>query len=449
MVKLNLLDLPDEHDDTRSFEAVEPLEAEQPTADFDFSFFQPEEDTSTVFSEPLDPPPPPPPPPPIFEEAPPQPTFEETITEQPRPNPFAVEDDFQPTFEEGVFEEDRGGSSNWLLYSVIALFLIGITAAGYWWTTRDGSSGIARRTPSTTTTGPVSTPPAAVDNGENNTPPPANTDPAPANTDNNNIDNSDGPLNAGSNASTGNPTPSNNNATPTTPPPNNVASNPTPSRTQIDRRPVPTDLRGQFDQNTGDNRYHLNYANRFLGVNSSHAEYSLLVITPGRVYLSVMGESRDDIARYRTEVKNSSDLATLHLKTEHAEVVFVDNQPKFLADLSAKIASQSAQPSTSGQGSSGVEQVRSDLTQMARNNSLSLTYFKQGEQLTGGRWPRYNVYSKVSGAKSSVLNFLEQLIQDMPEAKVNKISLYPTSGSTIGNGRMEARVEFTFYDGRR
>ena len=433
MVKLNLLDLPDERDDTASFEAVEPVAPEEPTADFDFSFFQPDDDTSTVFSEPVEPPPPPPPPPPIFEEPV---TFDETVTEPVRENPFAVEDDFQSSYEEGVFEEDRG-SSNWLLYSVIGLFLLALTA-GFWWWTNDSSS-IARRPSPATTPGPAATPPSTVaDNGNNPTPPPASTDQGSDN------GGTDTPAN-----NSGNPTPGGANSS--TPPltSNDPGSNPTPSRNDLNRRPVPTDLRGQFNQNTGDNQYHLNYANRFLDVNSAHADYSLLVITPGRIYLSVLGDSRDDIARYRTEVKNSADLATLHLKTEYAEVVFIDNQPKFLADLSTQIASQNAQPAASGQGSSGISQVRSDVNQMARSNGLSMTYYNQGERLSGGRFSRYNVYTKVAGEKASVLNFLAQIVQDMPEAKVNKISLYPANGSTIGNGRTEARVEFTFYDGSR
>ncbi len=444
MVKLNLLDLPDEQDDTASFEAVEPVPAEEPTADFDFSFFQPDDDTSTVFSEPVEPPPPPPPPPlfeePVFEEPV---TFDETVTETPRENPFAVEDDFQSQYEDGVFEEDSG-SSNWMLYSLIGLFLLSLAAGGWWWVNRDDSGSIARRPAPTTTTAPgaVTTPPATVDNGDDaTTPPPGATDQG---SDNGNTSNPG--------SSSGSSTPGSGNANTSTPPltSNDPGANPTPSRNDLNnRRPVPTDLRGQFNQNTGDNQYHVNYANRFLDVNSAHADPSLLVVTPGRVYLSVLGDTRDDIARYRTEVKNSADLATLHLKTEHAEVVFVDNQAKFLADLSVKIASQNAQPGAAGQTSGGISQVRADINQMARSNGLSMTYFQQGDRLTSGRFARYNVYTKVAGAKGSVLQFLDQMVQDMPAAKVNKISLYPTDGSTIGNGRMEARVEFTFYDGSR
>lgn len=394
MVKLNLLDLPNNEGQTQTIEPKRPIE-ESRHSEIDFSFFQPDDDQSTIQVGVPEPPPPQP-----------APELQDDSTIQ--QNPFAIQDNFQNEYPADSTGFESTAPRAWIPWTFGILFLLGLVGFGGWWWMNNSSSIPTRRSPIAT---PSETPPIS----------------------------SEDPL-ANNNAS--DPGSTNNNATPA-----NNTPDPAPANTN-NNRPANfgNDVQQQIARNNGENQYHLNFANQFLGISSPNTAYSLLVVTPGHVYLSVLGDTRDDIAVFRTKVKENARLASLQLKTEKAEMVLVDGEQKFLNDLSIEIATRNAAPIAAAGGQLAANNVRTTLRQLSDKHRLTTTYFQQGESTRNGRFRTINFYTKVSGSQSAVLSYLGEMARLHPSMRINKISIYPASGSTLNNGRVESRIEVTLFD---
>ncbi len=227
-----------------------------------------------------------------------------------------------------------------------------------------------------------------------------------------------------------------------------LTANGQPSNTQQPQNVIPASLQSRYSNNQAQNDLHLNYADNILNTSTPGTGYSLAVFTSGYIYLSVLGDSRDAIAEYRKVMKNSNP--RLNLTVESIEDKFVGGEKKLLADFSILTNDASGQGGRSGQFGNiiSVQQAQSAVRSTAQKHQLRTIYFKAGNQSTEGSLRKTYLYTRVSGSKTSVIQYLNELSDQYPAINFTKISMYPPQSATIVNSDINAHIEMIVYGPR-
>ncbi|NIU01686.1 MAG: hypothetical protein GWN01_12460 [Nitrosopumilaceae archaeon] len=219
-----------------------------------------------------------------------------------------------------------------------------------------------------------------------------------------------------------------------------------PSAPTGEQSSVPAFLQNQFAQNQQQNQHYLNLAKNFLSLRVPNAGYSMLVFTSTDLYVSVLANSRNEVAEFRQAVKEY--YPRIKMNIESVEPKFVNGQEKLLADFSIPIAQTLSSGSASASQSEALnsENIQTAFTRLAREHGLNTTYFKKGDKEAGRNMQQNYFYANVIGSnRSSVLSYLSELAAKFPSIKMIKISIYPVTSAIIQTGNIKARIEFAYF----
>lgn len=199
-----------------------------------------------------------------------------------------------------------------------------------------------------------------------------------------------------------------------------------------------------YSENQAANNARLGYAGSLLSTQAPGAASSLVIITPGHAYFSVLGDSREAIAKFRMNVQNNNPQAGA-IEAESVEEQFVNGQKKLRADFSMVLPTRSS-GQAGGQFSSvqSGQSVKNALQSMAQRNNLRYA-FTDGQRENTRGMVRNFFYVRISGTRGDVINYLTELTDSQPAASIEKISLYPANASTITSGNTEAHIELSIF----
>ncbi|GEM_PF-7101256 len=199
-------------------------------------------------------------------------------------------------------------------------------------------------------------------------------------------------------------------------------------------------LQRVYAQNNGENQFYLNYATNLLGISTARAGLSMVVIAPGAIYVSVLADSRDDIARFRQAAKDK--LPGMQLQIQNISPRIVQDQQKLMADFFIPL-SGSATPKPPGNTVEPLSEgaVLSTLRAQAHSTRLRVVRLKQGQKHRTGVLNIIPCYMTVSGSKSAIIKFLTELTRKYPAIQLTKVSIFPSGTGVIHQGNVKARIE--------
>lgn len=217
-----------------------------------------------------------------------------------------------------------------------------------------------------------------------------------------------------------------------------------PSGTMPERPAIPETMQRLYSENQAANNARLGYAGSLLSTQAPGAASSLVIITPGHAYFSVLGDSREAIAKFRMNVQNNNPQAGA-IEAESVEEQFVNGQKKLRADFSMVLPTRSS-GQAGGQFSSvqAGQSVKNALQSMAQRNNLRYA-FTDGQRENTRGMVRNFFYVRISGTRGDVINYLTELTDSQPAASIEKISLYPANASTFASGNTEAHIELSIF----
>ncbi len=207
---------------------------------------------------------------------------------------------------------------------------------------------------------------------------------------------------------------------------------------------IPPALQSRYRQNMARNTEGLRFTRGFLNSGAKNTDHTLIVYTSDQILTSVLANSRDDIARYRQAVK--SRFPNLQLNIETVEDKFVNGRKKLLAGFSIPIKPgrggsapvPSASPLT-------FQEFQSQLRALQKKYGIKTAYRKVGERRRERSLNITYFYTTLTGSRTAIMNFLKEVTQRFPGMKINKLSIYPNGATSLSQGRVNARLEISYF----
>ena len=87
-----------------------------------------------------------------------------------------------------------------------------------------------------------------------------------------------------------------------------------------------------------------------------------------------------------------------------------------------------------------ISNIQSLFTRVARQNALSVKYFKEGYRSSDRYSRKIYYYTTIIGTKDRIMKFLSQLVSKYPQLQFAKISIYPFNLQSIDGEQLTARI---------
>lgn len=204
---------------------------------------------------------------------------------------------------------------------------------------------------------------------------------------------------------------------------------------------LPAPLKNAYLRNKSENTFYLNYATNFVNSSTRDMGVSLVVMTPGALYISILADSRDEIARFRRTVKDR--FPDIQMSVESITEKIIEDQKKLQADFYVPLPNSPA--SGGGDFKEALEErdVIPAIRRLASTNGVRIIRFLKGAHFRKATTSTTAYYLRISGNKNALFSFFSQIARDFPAVKFNKISVYPQNSQIISGGTLEARVDLT------
>ncbi len=202
-----------------------------------------------------------------------------------------------------------------------------------------------------------------------------------------------------------------------------------------------------YQENVANNRFIEKHLEVFLAGRPRSAEYSLIVISSHEINLTVLAQSRDDVARFHLDLKKA--FPGFGFQIISVQPKFEGDRQVLYADISARItppkaaAAGTMQPGTFALQ---VDNIEGALRQLAGSNRVKLQYFKQGKSFDKINYREIYCYANLQGQKNNMISFLKALINKYPGIRINKISIFPYNLAPISDRSLSTRINFTYYN---
>lgn len=183
----------------------------------------------------------------------------------------------------------------------------------------------------------------------------------------------------------------------------------------------------------------------FFAKKPASADYSLIVMTPTEINLTVLGDSRDQIAQFTVDLKKAFPALAFHLVSVQNK--YEDGNQLIYADLSTPISSrQIASPVSKISVDIQPKDIKKELTGLAQKNQVNLPYFKQGKIIDHNGYQETLYYVNLSGQKDNIMKFLSGVISAYPMIRINKLSIFPYNLQTISGQNLSTRLTLSYYN---
>lgn len=217
--------------------------------------------------------------------------------------------------------------------------------------------------------------------------------------------------------------------------------------TTTEKQSVPTiaqPVLETYQNNLGINLFIQDKLKKIISLRSNTTRFSLIVITPSEINLTVVSDSEDKISQFRTNLTNlSNDLNFRNLSTKSQTI---NNKKMYFADFNSKIAPASITPYSDDLTKlKQVFDIQTEMTNLTKANKLKLDYLKNGRALDGNLFQERFHYMGVSGNREGMINFLTELTSSYPLLRINKISANPSNFVTYSDSYITLRFNISYY----
>ncbi|MGH1366520.1 MAG: hypothetical protein ACRBF0_23365 [Calditrichia bacterium] len=210
---------------------------------------------------------------------------------------------------------------------------------------------------------------------------------------------------------------------------------------------IPDYVADKYAENATNNVFNVNYAGNFLKAGLAQANYRLLVVTPNYLFMSVLGDTRDDIAEFRQSVKKSYPSVLLTAEAEEDRIT--DSGQQLMIDFSSPIKERPRRnAATSANEVIKAANVESAIKSLAETHNVDILYNKllvRGADISNSGFRTRTYYATLHGSQSNTLSYLEDLGQNYPAISISKAGFYPSTGTgRMGRGKIKTRIDLTF-----
>ena len=201
-----------------------------------------------------------------------------------------------------------------------------------------------------------------------------------------------------------------------------------------------------LQQNLATNQFIRQQLANFISRKPASADYSLIFITPSEINLTVLADSRDQVARFHLDLKKA--FPNFNFRILSVQAKYQNGKDMFYADFQAPISTVKASPSAAPTSVpfEPAQNFADGVKTLANESKVKLSYFKQGGTVEKQEYQEKYYYIQVNGKKQNILNFLAELIQRYPMIRINKFSIFPYNLETISDRNLSTRISLTFFN---
>lgn len=199
-----------------------------------------------------------------------------------------------------------------------------------------------------------------------------------------------------------------------------------------------------YQNNLGINLFIQDKLKKIISLRSNTTRFSLIVITPGEINLTVVSDSEDKISQFRRNLTNLLNDLNFRILSTRSQTI--NNKKMYFADFSSKIAPASITPYSDDP--TKLKQsfdIRTEMTNLTKAHKLKLDYLKNGRALDGNLFQERFHYMGVSGNREGMINFLTELTSSYPLLRINKISANPSNFVTYSDSYVTLRFNISYY----
>jgi hypothetical protein len=208
---------------------------------------------------------------------------------------------------------------------------------------------------------------------------------------------------------------------------------------------VAATLKPIFESNSGTNLFLTEQIENAVAKKPKSADFSLIVITPSEMKLTVLSDSRDSFAQFKVDLAKA--LPGLQFKTIAIQSKFEDGREAIYADLSAPLSGKKMQAAAiSNQQLETPGDFKPTLQGLSQKYKTKIQMYKQGKNIDQGNYSQTLYYINLLGTRDNLLKLLSELGQAVPNVHYNKISIFPYNLNAISDNNLVARINLTYYN---
>jgi len=208
-------------------------------------------------------------------------------------------------------------------------------------------------------------------------------------------------------------------------------------------------LQQLYQRNAAENTYYLQVLQKLMDTQVQKVDYSLVIVTPGKIYFSIIADSRDAIAEQHMKLKDV--FPGMAFSIESVQSKFLNDRSRLVADFSVnfQLPNRIRQAGrTSVPPVAPISNIRSLFTRLAKENSLSVKYFKEGYRSSDRISQKIYYYTTITGTKNRIVKFLNTVADKYPQVRFAKISIYPFNLESINSEQLTARITLVLINPR-
>lgn len=208
---------------------------------------------------------------------------------------------------------------------------------------------------------------------------------------------------------------------------------------------IVTTLGPIFEKNISDNSYISQQIKNFISKKPKSADYSLIVMTPSEINLTILTGSQDSFAQFKLELRKM--FPNLNFNTISVQSNLAGGRENIYADLRASISGvKSKGASIPEHQIKTPRNFTTDINKLAQKHKVNIQTLKEGKKMDKKLFSEKHYYINLSSKKENIIPFLNDLTQNHPNAHLNKLSLNPYNFKTLSDHNFMTRINLTYYN---
>lgn len=200
-----------------------------------------------------------------------------------------------------------------------------------------------------------------------------------------------------------------------------------------------------WQKNMGNNQFVSSNLERIMSQKSSFSRFSLIILTPNEINLTILSDSPDKIARFKDDLNKAT--GQINFRTIDTQEKNINRSRLIFADLSAQVPAGYIRPALeTPQRGIPSDNLKNDVSTLSRKHKIKLDYFKAGKSVSGAQFTQHYYYINISGSRDGTLSFLKELTSTFPAIQINKIAVNPTNLVTYSDNSLFIRINFLYMN---
>ncbi len=194
-------------------------------------------------------------------------------------------------------------------------------------------------------------------------------------------------------------------------------------------------------RNLGNNQFFHTRFSKLLSSKSAMGRYSLIVMTPSEVNLTVISDSPEQAAGFKGELNKL--FPDLNFRTIASQSKYLNNARLVFTDLSTKVTPALLQVSSGTPPTvSLTPDFQKEINLLTQKYKIRLEYFKAGKQIGTPTHQEHYFYMNLTGNKENMISLLQE-ISGISSLHINKLAVNPTNLITYSDKSLSARINIS------